>query len=218
MLRYFSYSQYGCEYTYTLYECESGVKQRRSRATHDSDRAVAATHCKALSPIDETPAAGGLARMREALNDDPGSVLVQCDEHIAHGGNHTFPLLLAPYQNLRPLLFQCLDILSLKSSSQDDALLKAFDWLEQYRSSRREYLLLREADLANLPLDWLPEKSEQSVFPHGRASRMLHRQYFELGVFSQVMRELNSGDVYVEGSDQFDDPREHQVSWDEFRE
>ncbi|MEM5440409.1 hypothetical protein AABE10_35220 [Paraburkholderia diazotrophica] len=57
-------------------------------------------------------------------------------------GNHTFPFLLAPYQNLRSLLFRCVAILSLKSNSQDDALLKAFDWLEQYRSSWREYLLL----------------------------------------------------------------------------
>jgi TnpA family transposase len=37
-------------------------------------------------------------------------------------------------------------------------------------------------------------------------------------VFSQLTRELNSGDVYVEQSDQYDDPREHQVSWDEFHE
>jgi len=47
---------------------------------------------------------------------------------------------------------------------------------------------------------------------------LLHRKYFELCVFSQIMRELNSGDVYVEGSDQYDDPSVHQVSWDEFRE
>lgn len=32
---------------------------------------------------DETPAAVRLARMREALNDDPDAVLVQCNEHIA---------------------------------------------------------------------------------------------------------------------------------------
>ncbi|EUC12676.1 Tn3 family transposase [Paraburkholderia hospita] len=167
---------------------------------------------------EETPAAVRLARMREALNDDPDLVLVQCNEHIAHVGNHAFPFLLAPYQNLRSLLFQCLDMLSLKSSSKDDALLKALDWLRQFRSSRREYLLLGEADLAQLPLDWIPEKWEKSVFPHGRSSGMLHRKYFELCVFSQLMRELNSGDVYVEYSDQYDDPREHQVSWDTFRE
>lgn len=56
------------------------------------------------------------------------------------------------------------------------------------------------------------------MFPDGRAGCLLHRKYFELCVFSQVMRELNSGDIFAEGSDQYDDPREHQVSWDEFRE
>lgn len=167
---------------------------------------------------DELPAAARIERMRVALNDDPDSVLVQCNEHIAQAGNHTFPFLLAPYQKLRSLLFQCLDILSVKSSSQDDALLKALDWLKPYRSSRREYLLLSEADLALLPLDWVPEKWEKCVFPDGRSSRLLHRKYFELCVFSQLMRELNSGDAYVEHSDQYDDPREHQVSWDEFRD
>jgi len=166
---------------------------------------------------DELPAAVRLVRMREALNDDPGSVLVQCNEHIAQGGNHALPFLLAPYQNLRPLLFQCLDILSLRSSSQDDGLLKALAWLRNFRSSRREYLLLNDTDLAQLPLDWIPEKWEKSVFPHGRPSGMLHRKYFELCMFSEIMRELNSGDAYVEHSDQYDDPREHQVSWAEFR-
>ncbi|RQM53612.1 MULTISPECIES: Tn3 family transposase [Burkholderia] len=167
---------------------------------------------------DETPAAMRIAQMRAALNDDPDAVLIRCNEHIAQAGNHIFPFLLAPYKNLRSLLFQCVEQLSLKPSSQDDALLRALEWIKQLRTSRREYLLLSDADLAQLPLDWLPEKWERCVLPDGRAARLLHRKYFELCVFSQVMRELNSGDIFVEGSDQYDDPREHQVSWDEFRE
>nr|WP_258187902.1 hypothetical protein [Trinickia symbiotica] len=67
--------------------------------------------------------------------------------------------------------------------------------LQGFRNAHREYLLLTDNDLANLPLDWLPEKWERAVFPHGRDSRMLHRRFFELGVFSQIMRELNSGDL-----------------------
>lgn len=47
--------------------------------------------------------------------------------------------------------------------------------------------------------------------------QILHRRFFELGVFSQIMRELNSGDFYVEGSDRFDDYRVHQVSDEQFR-
>jgi hypothetical protein len=52
---------------------------------------------------DEMRAAVRVVRMREALYDDPDSVLLQCNEHIAHVGNHVFPFLLAPYQNLRSL-------------------------------------------------------------------------------------------------------------------
>ncbi|WP_444634001.1 Tn3 family transposase [Cupriavidus oxalaticus] len=167
---------------------------------------------------DEAPPAERIARMRASLNDDPGNALNRCNEHIAYTGNHAIPFLLAPYRNLRSLLFQCLDILSLRSSSQDDALLGALAWIQQYRASRREYLLLGDADLAELPLDWMPEKWEKFVFPDGRSARLLHRKYFELCVFSQLRRELNSGDVFVEHSDQYDDPREHQVSWEEFRE
>ncbi len=86
--------------------------------------------------------------MRAALGDDPDSVLIRCNEHIAQAGNHILPFPLAPYKTLRSLLFPCLDLLSLKASSQDDALLRALAWSQQYRTSRREYLLLSDADLA----------------------------------------------------------------------
>lgn len=156
--------------------------------------------------------------MPAALHDDPDAVLIGCNEHIAQAGNHIFPFLLAPYKNLRSLLFQCVEQLSLKPRSQDDALLRALEWIKRLRSSQRKYLLLSDADLAEVPLDWLPEKWERCVLPDGGSARLPHRKYFELCVFCQVMRELNSGDVFVEGSDQYDAPREHQVSWDEFRE
>lgn len=96
-------------------------------------------------------------------------------------------------------------------------MLTALAWLQGFRSAHREYLLLTDNDLANLPLAWLPEKWERAVFPHGRDSGMLHRRFFELCVFHQIMRELNSGDLYMEGSDRFDDYRVHQVSDEEFQ-
>lgn len=111
--------------------------------------------------------------------------------------------MLVPYRQQRSPLFQCLDVLPLRSSSQDRSILIALAWLQGFRNAHREYLLLTENDLANLPLDWPPEKWGRAMFPHGRDSRMLHRRFFELGVLSQIMRELNSGDLYVEGSDRF---------------
>jgi hypothetical protein len=124
-------------------------------------------------------------------------VLASCNEHIPYAGNHTFPFVPVPYRNLRSVLFQCIDMPSLKSSSQDDALLIAGAWLRQVRSSHREYLMLGDDDIATLPLDWLPDKWEQAIFPHGRSTRMLHRKFFALCVFTKLVRELNSGDVYA---------------------
>ncbi|WP_455750180.1 DUF4158 domain-containing protein [Ralstonia mannitolilytica] len=166
---------------------------------------------------DTLPAEARVAKMRAALGGDPDGVLTRCNEHIAYAGNHTFPFMLRPYRNLRALLFQCLDLLSLRASSQDDALLRALDWMRSYRTSHREYLMLSDRDAANLPLGWIPDKWEKPIFPNGKSGRLMHRKYFELCVFSQIMRELKSGDIYVENSDQYDDPRVHQVSWEEFR-
>ena len=157
-----------------------------------------------------------LPKIREALG-DPAEALAQCNEHIAYAGQFDLPFMLVPYRTQRSLLFQCLDVLPLQSSSQDRAVLVALAWLQGFRNAHREYLLPTDNDFANLPLDWLPEKWERAVFPHGRDSRMLHRRFFELGVFSQIVRGLNSGDLYVEGSDHFDDYRVHQVTDEEFR-
>lgn len=165
---------------------------------------------------EDVPERQRLPKIREALG-DPAATLVQCNEHIAYAGSFDLPFMLVPYRQQRSLLFQCLDVLPLRSSSQDRSILIALAWLQGFRNAHREYLLLTENDLANLPLDWLPEKWGRAVFPHGRDSRMLHRRFFELGVLSQIMRELNSGDLYVEGSDRFDDYRVHQVSDEEFR-
>ena len=96
-------------------------------------------------------------------------------------------------------------------------MLIALAWLRGFRNAHREHLPLTNNDLANLPLDWMPEKWERAVFPRGRDGGMLHRRFFELCVFHQIMRELNSGDLYVKGSDRFDDFRVHQVSAEEFQ-
>lgn len=49
-----------------------------------------------------------------------------------------------------------------------------------------------------------------------RTSLRLNRRYFELWVFSQITWELKSGDLAIEGSDQFSDYRNQLVSWEEY--
>ena len=42
------------------------------------------------------------------------------------------------------------------------------------------------------------------------------RRHFEMAVFSQILWDLKSGDLYVEGSDQYSDYREELISWEEY--
>src|SRR3546814_18716549 len=65
--------------------------------------------------------------------------------------------MLKPYGDKRALLYQCLDVLELQSSSQDDTLVRAIARIREWRTARREHL-----DPAALPkgIDlkrWLPD-------------------------------------------------------------
>jgi len=44
----------------------------------------------------------------------------------------------------------------------------------------------------------------------------INRRHFEECVFTQILRDLKSGDLYVKGSDKFSDYREQLISWEEY--
>ncbi|MBN8503167.1 MAG: Tn3 family transposase [Burkholderiales bacterium] len=165
---------------------------------------------------DESSDPERVQRMRGMLGEDPAGWIERCDEHIAFAGNNYYPFMLQPYRSKRALLFQCLDAMLLKSSSPDDSLLRAIAWMSQYRSSHKEHVRA-DAGFGVVDLDWLTDKKWRALIEGSDASSgLVHRKYLELCVFSHVMEELKSGDLYVQNSDQFDDYRDHLVSWEQF--
>src|SRR3546814_12397811 len=67
---------------------------------------------------------GESAKKREenrerVLGDDPEQWIIQGDEHAAFAGNNYLPFMLKPYGDKRAVLYQCLDVRELQSSSQD---------------------------------------------------------------------------------------------------
>lgn len=157
-----------------------------------------------------------IEKMRGVLGDDPTTWIERCDEHMAFAGNNFYPFMLQPYRSKRTLLFQCLDAMLLKSSSTDESLLRAIAWISQYRSSHKEHVRA-DAGFGVIELDWLTDKMWRAlIVGNDAASGLVHRKYLELCVFTHVMEELKSGDLYVQNSDQFDDYRDHLVSWGQF--
>jgi len=159
-----------------------------------------------------------VARIEKSLDGDIDGWINECDEHMAYAGNNYYPFMLSGYAAKRSLLFKCLEALTLRSSSQDDSVLRVIALAQRYRSSHREQLSIAETGLDILTLDWMPEKWRNLIFGKRQSTppTHFHRKYFELAVFSEVMDELKSGDLYVEHSGDYDDYRNHLVSWEEY--
>lgn len=159
-----------------------------------------------------------VARIDDSLDGDVEGWINACDEHMAYAGNNYYPFMLAGYPGKRSLLFKCLEALDLRSSSQDESLLRNVALIQKFRSSHREQLSIAETGLDILALDWMPEKWRHLIFGkrQSTAPSHFHRKYFELAVLSEVMDELKSGDLYVEHSGDYDDYRNHLVSWEEY--
>src|SRR3546814_9933521 len=49
---------------------------------------------------------------------DIGLLMAECDEHMAYAGRNYLPFLLGPYGTLRPLLFNCLEIMGDRKSTR----------------------------------------------------------------------------------------------------
>lgn len=70
-----------------------------------------------------------------------------------------------------------------------------------------------------IDLRWVPElwwklitgKSNKKGTPS-----KIDRRYFELFIFTQIMWELKSGDLFIVGADKYSDYREQLISWEEY--
>src|SRR3546814_4840985 len=88
--------------------------------------------------------------------------------------------------DLRALLYQCLDVLELQSSSQDDTLVRAIAWIREWRTARREHL-----DPAALPkgIDlkrWVPDAWYRLIAVLSPEDEpRIHRKYLELFIRSE---------------------------------
>lgn len=175
---------------------------------------------KAVLQVLETEP-GSVDAIRAALSDEHQHLLVACDEHLAYAGNNYLPFMLRPFRAKRSLLYNCLSILELHSTSNDTVSVLLLQFLQRQRRVKEATInLAAEApDLAQQLVDakWPPEKWRRLVFVDSKLS-VVDRKYFELAVFTLVKQELRSGDLAVRHSERYDDYREQLVDQDTFEE
>jgi hypothetical protein len=120
--------------------------------------------------------------------------------------------------------------MEVRSSSQDRSLEEAIRFLKQHEGSRGDWLITATVQNPGTPeeqriplvdLSWASDawwKFMTGQSKRGTCPDKVLRRHFEIAVFSQLLWDLKSGDLYVEGSDQYADYREQLISWEEYAE
>lgn len=168
------------------------------------------------------------AQIDAVVGDCSEQILTECEAHIAFSGNNYYPFLWQFYKSHRATLFNILRWVKLKSTTQDTSIEEAIQFLINNQNSRKDWLdsvkvenqgTSEEKTIHALILDFIPKdwwflvtaQKKRSPYP----SR-LHRKHLEVCVFSQILWDLKSGDLYIEGGDAYADYRQQQISWDEY--
>ncbi|MBS0433475.1 MAG: Tn3 family transposase [Proteobacteria bacterium] len=159
------------------------------------------------------------AAVGQALHDEPQQLIAECDEHMAYADNNYYPFMLRPYGAKRALLFECLSVLQPLPTYVDGPFSSALGWVLEHRNSHKEHLRpLRKLDGVELELRWLPDKWRKLIVTQDAAGdTQVHRKYLEMAVFMRIFEELQSGDLYVPRSEQYDDYRAHFMEEQAFR-
>jgi TnpA family transposase len=194
---------------------EAALKDYLTRQQGRAEQLVTLLHDLVATLQEDTPAAERLAAMQARIGDDPEAVIADCRSYTAYTDNNYMPFLWPFYRSHRKTLFTLFDHLQISSTSQDRAVEEALGFVLAHRASKAAWLPLPES----LDLSWVSDKWWKPVTGLGNRKtppQQVDRRQFEVCVFSQVMWELKSGDLCIEGSDHFTDYRTQLISWEDY--
>jgi TnpA family transposase len=144
-------------------------------------------------------AEGGVEALRE-----------QYEAVSAYHRNNYRPLLWPVHVNYRAILFRLLGLLQIGSATEDDALLDALKFVQEYQNAKRETVPY-EADLSFAGQRW-----QAFVETERDGETVLDRRALEVCVLLHLAEALNRLDFYVEGSEEYPDYRQKLLSQEEY--
>jgi hypothetical protein len=164
------------------------------------------------------------------LGEQSEEVLKQCEEHLAYASNTYQQFLWSYYKSHRATLFRLLSVVTFRATTQDTSMEAALRFLRAAEASRGDWLVTAVVEHEGTPqaqrielldLSWVPDPWWKLLT--GKASRVrcpdrVQRRHFEVCVFSQLMWDLKSGDLYVEGGDHYADYRDQLISWSRYQQ
>ena len=153
-------------------------------------------------------------RVRELLTEGGGTeALLSASVSLsAHRGGNYLPLLWKFYKGQRAVLLRVARSLALRPTTEDRSLVEALRFvLENDRLERRGEFVPGELNLSFASERW----RGLVVANLGDGKPALARRHLEACVFSHLAQELKTGDLCVDGSDEYADHREQLPPWEE---
>ena len=159
--------------------------------------------------VDEPTDVEVIAQVQNVFTPAGGAqqLLNECEAVNAYSGNNYLPLIWRFYKSHRRGFFRLIGALNFSSTSQDETLIKALDFL-LLNAHRRGEWLPATVDLSFASAQW-----QRLILGRIEQPTRMVRRHFEVCVFSYLAAELRSGDVCVLGSADYADYREQLLSW-----
>ena len=134
------------------------------------------------------------------------TLLAQCEELKAYNSNNHLPLVWKFYAHHRKALFDLLRLLDIRSTSAEQSLIVALEFLLAHEHKRGVHLP------AELDLDFVSDNWRKLVVETHDDQPVLVRRQLEVCLFSYLATELKTGDVCVVGSESYADFRAQLLS------
>lgn len=146
----------------------------------------------------------------ETFEEEGGATYIYttCQTLATYHDENTLPLLWGHYASHSRTVFDVMYDLDMHATSPDDNVLIALETLHYHR---------QDDELPDdTPLDFASDRWQQSIRQRDDQGNIrIDRRQFEVCVFTYLAKELNSGDIAVDGADAYSDYRHQLMTWDD---
>ena len=137
------------------------------------------------------------------------NLLNDCNEITAYNNKNYYPMLWKSFKSHRKTLFQILKILTIGSTTENNALIEAINYLLKCEPRKSDFID------AEVDISFANEKWKKVIKHTVDGKEVFARRYFEMCVFSYITSDFKTGDIYVDASEEYADYRKQLLTWDE---
>lgn len=137
------------------------------------------------------------------------NLLNDCQDITAYNDKNYYPLLWKSFRSHRKTLFEIIKILNISSTTQNESLIKAINYLLKCEPRKSDFI---DADI---DISFVSEKWHKLIKCKHEGKEVFSRRYFEMCVFSYISSEFKTGDICVEDSEEYADYRKQLLTWEE---